>query len=72
MQWRIVKEIYDRDPVHEPSWRVKPLDGGRRVPMHWRTFQSQYSLAAKRNAQASKESLSVTEGRKGYFASRRD
>ena len=30
--------------------------------MDWRTFQNRYSLAAKRNVQALKESLPVTGG----------
>lgn len=72
LQWKIMRVVYDRHPVLEPSWRVLLLDRQRRVLFEWRGFQKQYSLEeAKRAVQSMVDSLSLAEGRAAFFAPRR-
>ena len=73
LQWKVTREIYERHPVREPSWRVLALDRERRVLLDWRGFQKKYNLAeAKQHVQSLLDALSLREGRKDFFASRRD
>jgi|GEM_PF-2428370 len=73
LQWKITRKTYERHPVTEPSWRVLMLDRERRVLLDWRGFRKQYDLAAaKGNARSMVESAAVSDGRKAYFAGRRD
>lgn len=73
LRWKITREIYERHPVTEPSWRVLLLHREKRVLLDWRGFRKQYDLeAAKRNARQMMESVVVSGDRKAYFGARRD
>jgi len=73
LRWKITREIYERHPVTEPSWRVLLLHREKRVLLDWRGFRKQYDLeAAKRNARQMLESVVVSGDRKSYFETRRD
>jgi hypothetical protein len=73
LRWKITREVYERHPVTEPSWRVLLLHREKRVLLEWRGFRKQYDLeAAKRNARQMMDSVTVSGDRKAYFAIRRD
>lgn len=71
-QWTVKAETYDRDPVLEPSWRVRLLDRQAKVELDWLGFQKHYTVeTAKRNLQYMAESI-VMHNRKAWFQARRD
>ena len=71
-QWSVKAETYQRDPVTEPSWRIRLLDRQNKVELDWRGFQKHYTVeTAKRNLQFMAESI-VTHNRKAWFQARRD
>lgn len=71
-QWSVKAETYERDPVVEPSWRVRLLDREANIELDWRGFQKHYTVeTAKRNLQWMAETI-VTPNRKAWFQARRD
>ncbi len=70
--WTVKPETYDRDPVHEPSWRIRLLDRQANIELDWLGFQKHYTVGtAKRNLQWMAETI-VTPNRKAWFQARRD
>ncbi len=72
-QWKVTRVMYDKDPVHEPSWQLVLLDREARVMYDWRGFRKQYELeTAKKNLRFMAESATVAAERGAFFTARRD
>lgn len=72
-KWKVTREMYDRDPVHEPAWRVRLLDQEKRVLYDWLGYQKQYSMeTAKRNIRYLAGGVTLHADRRAFFAARRD
>lgn len=70
--WTVKAVTYDRDPVHEPSWRIRLLDREAKVELDWRGFQKHYTVeTAKKNLEFMAQSIRF-HNRKAWFQARRD
>lgn len=71
--WTVMATTYDRDPVHEPAWRILLRDQKRHIQLDWLGYKSHYSLEeAKANLQFLLRNITLREGHAAIFSSHRD
>ncbi|HEU0120468.1 MAG TPA: hypothetical protein VFQ91_08085 [Bryobacteraceae bacterium] len=71
--WTVMATNYDRDPVHEPAWRILLRDPSRRIQLDWLGYKKHYSLdEAKRNLRFLLQNITLHDGYAALFSPHRD
>ena len=73
LRWLVQEQIYDRDPVHEPSWVIRVDDRAAGIVIGWRGFKKHHAVEeAKANLRALHASVRVEGDLLRDFATRRN
>jgi hypothetical protein len=73
MTWQFSSFVYQRDPVTEPAWRIRLIDGDAGLILTWWGYRKQYTLeTARQSIDFARSRLDVTGDLQAYLRKYRD